>query len=265
MDVGYAGAFLGGAAALLSPCAALLLPAFFAYAFGRSRATLLGRTGLFYLGLLLTLVPLGLAAGALGGLLTVHRGTVAAVGGGVLILFGVITMLGIQLPIPGVKQGGRDPRGALGVILLGATYGLAGACTGPLLGAVLTMAALGGSPGYGAMLLAVFGAGMVVPLVMLALLWDRFRLGRRWRAGPIRLGPFTTSWVGLLSGLLFVGVGVLFLTTDATAALGGILDASDQFRLESWLAEVGRAVPDVAIIAVAALLVLVVGWRWLRG
>ena len=77
MLVGYAGAFLGGMAAILSPCAALLLPAFFAYAFGGDRARLLGRTGLFYLGLLLTLVPLGLGAGALGSLVTVHRQTLA--------------------------------------------------------------------------------------------------------------------------------------------------------------------------------------------
>lgn len=266
MDIGYAGAFLGGMAALLSPCAAMLLPAFFAYAFGSSTTTLLGRTALFYLGLLLTLVPLGLAAGALGGLLTVHRGTVAMVGGIVLIVFGVVTALGIQIPVPGLRKSGRDPRGALGVILLGATYGLAGACTGPLLGAVLTMAAMGGSPAYGAVLLAAFGLGMVVPLALLALLWGRFKLGQRWRPRPIRLGPFTTSWAGLVSGLLFIVVGVIFVASDATSALGGILDAGDQFRLESWLAEVGRSVPDVAVLFGAIFIVVaVVGWRWVRG
>lgn len=266
MGIGYAGAFLGGAAALFSPCAALLLPAFFAYAFGGSKATLLGRTALFYLGLLLTLVPLGVAAGALGGLLTTHRGTVATIGGVVLIGFGLLTALGIQLPVPGVKQSGRDPRGALGTVLLGATYGLAGACTGPLLGAVLTMAAVGGSVGYGAVLLALFGAGMVVPLVVLALVWDRLRLGqRRGRARALRIGPFTTSVLGLVSGLLFAAVGVLFVATDATAGLGGILDATAQFRLESWLAEVGRAVPDLAVMGAAAVVVLLVGWGWLRG
>lgn len=60
MLIGYGGTFLGGMAAILSPCAVLLLPAFFAYAFGDDRARLL--TGLFYLGLLLALVPLGLGA-----------------------------------------------------------------------------------------------------------------------------------------------------------------------------------------------------------
>ena len=70
-------------------------------------------------------------------------------------------------------------------VLLGATYGLAGACTGPLLGAVLTVAAVGGSPAYGAVLLAFFALGMVVPLLVLAVAWERLRLGER--ARPRRL------------------------------------------------------------------------------
>ena len=59
--------------------AAMMLPSFFAYAFGSSCSRLVGRTGLFYLGLLLTLVPLGLGAGSLGALLSTHRETVSLV------------------------------------------------------------------------------------------------------------------------------------------------------------------------------------------
>lgn len=53
-DPGVLVAFLGGLLALLGPCSALLLPAFFAYSF-TSRTRLLGRTALFYAGLCLTL------------------------------------------------------------------------------------------------------------------------------------------------------------------------------------------------------------------
>ena len=56
MGIGFAGSFLGGLAALLSPCAAMLLPSFFAYAFGDVKGRLVARTGAFYLGMLLTLV-----------------------------------------------------------------------------------------------------------------------------------------------------------------------------------------------------------------
>ncbi len=54
--IGYLGAFLGGVLTLLSPCSALLLPAFFAYAFA-SPARLLGRTAVFYAGLAGVLAP----------------------------------------------------------------------------------------------------------------------------------------------------------------------------------------------------------------
>ena len=56
-------AFAGGLLALLSPCSALLLPAFFAYAFG-STGRLVTRTVIFYAGLIAVLVPVGLGLGA---------------------------------------------------------------------------------------------------------------------------------------------------------------------------------------------------------
>ncbi|MGW5817282.1 cytochrome c biogenesis protein CcdA, partial [Streptomyces noursei] len=62
-DIGYLAAFLGGALALVSPCSALLLPAFFAYSLA-SPGRLLARTGVFYLGLATTLVPRGAASTA---------------------------------------------------------------------------------------------------------------------------------------------------------------------------------------------------------
>lgn len=265
MDIGYAGAFLGGLAALFSPCAAMLLPSFFAYAFGASRSRLLGRTGLFYLGLLLTLVPLGLAAGTLGALLATHRGTIAVVGGVLLVVLGVLQALGVDLPLPGLRgRGGADGTGVVGVVALGATYGLAGACTGPLLGAVLTMAAVGGSPLYGAVLLALFGAGMVVPLLVLALLWDRFSLGEKLRPREVRFGPVTTTVWGLVAGALFIGVGLLFLFTDATGALGGLLDARAQLGLEHSLRTVAAGVADVWVLLVLGGLAAALVWSGSR-
>ena len=59
LPASFAAAFVGGALALLAPCSALLLPAFFAYAFS-SRTQLFGRTVLFLAGLCTVFVPLGL-------------------------------------------------------------------------------------------------------------------------------------------------------------------------------------------------------------
>ncbi len=259
MDVGFAGAFLGGLAALLSPCAAMLLPSFFAYAFGSSRTRLLGRTGLFYAGLLMTLVPLGLAAGSLGALLATHRSTLALVGGLLLIGLGLLQALGTNANVPGFRTGGGT--GPVAVVALGAVYGLAGACTGPLLGAVLTMAAVGGSPLYGAMLLAMFGAGMVVPLIVLAWVWDGTKVSERLRPRPVAVGPISTSVWGLVSGSLFIVLGVLFLTTDATSSLGGIFDARQQLALETMLGRFGEAIPDIGVLLLVAAVVGLILWQ----
>ncbi len=259
MSVGFAGAFLGGLAALLSPCAAMLLPSFFAYAFGSSRARLLGRTGVFYLGLLITLVPLGLAAGSLGALLASHRSTLALVGGSLLILLGLLQVLGINFNLPGFRM--RGETGPIAVIVLGAVYGLAGACTGPLLGAVLTMAAVGGSPLYGALLLAMFGAGMVVPLIVLAWVWDSTKVSERLQPRPLTIGPIVTSVWGLVSGGLFIILGVLFLTTEATSALGGIFDARQQLALETSLGKFGEAIPDIGALVLVAAVVGLIVWQ----
>ena len=61
LEVSFAAAFAGGVLSLLAPCSALLLPAFFAYAF-TSRTELFGRTLLFLAGLCTVFVPLGLGA-----------------------------------------------------------------------------------------------------------------------------------------------------------------------------------------------------------
>ncbi|MBP2473923.1 cytochrome c biogenesis protein CcdA [Crossiella equi] len=266
--LGYFGALLGGALALASPCSALLLPAFFAYAFDRP-TRLLARTGVFYLGLASTLVPLGAAAASLGGLLTAHRGLVITVAAVLLIGFGVAQLFGRGFG-SGLSQrfaATTKISSTASVYVLGATYGLAGFCSGPILGSVLTVAATGGDPAYGAALLAVYGLGMVAPLFVLALLWDRFELGRRgWLRGrELVLGRLRVHVVNLVAGLLFIGIGVLFLLTDGTATLPGLFSVDTEFDLAVWAREFAAGVPDLAVllpvVAVAAGIFL---WR-LRG
>lgn len=255
-DIGYLAAFLGGALALLSPCSALLLPAFFAYSLA-TPGRLLARTGVFYLGLATTLVPLGAASTAASRLFNGHRDLLIAVGGGVVIAMGVLQILGLGFASRRAQSAAAriTPRSAASTFLLGCVYGLAGFCAGPILGAVLTVTAVSGSPVYGASMLAVYALGMALPLFVLALLWDRFQLGRRgWLRGrEFGLGPLRLHTTSLLSGLFFIGIGILFLAFNGTSALPGILDTDSEFRLEEWVSGVGAAVPDSVLIAAAAL------------
>ena len=77
---------------MLSPCSVMLLPACFsAYAFGSVRQ-ILARTAIFYLGLVTTLVPLGVFASALGGLITTNRQTLISVVATLIIIAGLVLL-----------------------------------------------------------------------------------------------------------------------------------------------------------------------------
>ncbi|MFF8284212.1 cytochrome c biogenesis CcdA family protein [Streptomyces albus] len=275
MEVGYVAAFLGGLLALLSPCSALLLPAFFAYSID-SAGRLIARTGIFYLGLATTLVPLGAVGSFAGRLFYGHRDLLVTVGGWLIIALGVAQIVGLGFaPRRLAEASGRiRPTTALSVYALGAVYGLAGFCAGPILGSVLTVAAVHGNPVYGGVLLAVYALGMAVPLFVLALLWDRFDLGRRrWLRGrELRLGRLRLHTTSLLSGLFFVLLGVLFLAFDGAAGLPGLTDVDGAFAAENWARRVGEAVPDAVLLAVllvaagaVALVALVRGRRATRA
>ncbi|WP_405389580.1 cytochrome c biogenesis CcdA family protein [Streptomyces sp. NBC_01102] len=268
-DIGYFAALLGGLLALVSPCSALLLPAFFAYSID-SVSRLLARTGIFYAGLATTLVPLGAAGSYAGRLFYGHRDALVLGAGWLIIGLGIAQIVGLGFASRRIAalSGRIRPTTALSVYALGAVYGLAGFCAGPILGSVLTVAAVSGSPVYGGLLLAVYALGMAVPLFVLALLWERFDLGRRaWLRGrTLRAGRFELHTTSLLSGLFFIGLGVLFLRYDGTTALPGLLDADAAFAVEQWAQGVGRSVPDaVALGAVVSAVLSILGVRaWRR-
>lgn len=260
VEIGLAGAFLGGVVTLLSPCSVMLLPAFFAYSFART-GTLVGRTSLFLLGLLATLVPLGVGAGSLGVLLASHRQALVLAGSLLVMVLGVLVALGVQVPGLGRASGGASPAA---VFTLGMTYGLAGTCTGPILGSLLTYAALAGSAVYGGLLFVSYALGMVAPLFVLALAWDRVGLrDAAWlRPRPVRLGRFETTVTGLVSGALLVGLGVLLLVTDGTTSLGGVLGVADQARLEVAVRDWAEGFPDLSVLAGLLVAAVLVGWGW---
>lgn len=259
-SIGVVGAFLGGLLSLLSPCSALLLPSFFAYAFD-GVGKLVQRTAVFYLGMIAVLVPMGAGVGAVGSLLTVHRSTVTMIAGLVVIALGVFTALG-----GGFRFGGRfgpdagataRGTGVLNVAVLGAVYGLAGFCSEPLLGAILTVALAGGSPVQGGALMAVYALGMAAPLLLMALLWEKFDLGSRsWlRPRSVEVGPVRTNSLSLIAGAVLVVLGVLFIVTGGTAGLGGVTTVDQQFAMQEWLTTVSGAVSDLWVVL--GLLVLV--------
>jgi cytochrome c biogenesis protein CcdA len=271
LEVSYLAALFGGMLSLLSPCSALLLPAFFAYAF-QSRKALLAKTAVFYLGLAATLVPLGMGVSAVSRLVYGERSTLIMVSGLVIISLGVLQILGRGFDLGPLSRLAGRVRGesAGSTFALGAVYGFAGFCSGPILGAVLTVAATSGQVLRGAGLLAIYALGMTAPLFLIAALWDRFDLGRRpWLRGrELSIGPLQVHTTNLVSGLMFVLLGVVFIAYEGTSALSGLYEENGAvdaaYAAEQWARSLANSVPDALVLAVAfaaALLLTVRAYR----
>lgn len=269
MDIGLIAAFLGGVLALLSPCGALLLPAFFASSVGGGLR--LGLHALvFYLGLVLVLVPLGLGVGALGTLFIDHRSTIVVVASVLLIAFGVVQLLGFGFDparlVPGadgLRQQAAVRSGLVKTLLLGAASGLAGVCSGPILGAVLTLAAARGDVVLAGGLLAVYAGGMVVPLLVLAWAWTRMsdRARRRLRGRSFTVLGRELHTISVVTGLLLIGVGVLFWTTNGLVSAPALVPTGVQLWLQERSALLSGPVVDIVAIVVVAGVILAV---WAR-
>jgi cytochrome c biogenesis protein CcdA len=260
--IGYLGAFLGGLFTLISPCSALLLPAFFAYAF-TGRAALLARTGIFYAGLVAVLVPLGMGSAAASRLVFGHQKALGLTSGLLLVGFGIVQLAGGGFSIaPGLRGRVRSDS-LVSVLVLGAVSGLTGFCTGPILGAVLTIAAASGQALHGALLLAVYAAGMAAPLFVLAASWDRFDLRRLLRGKGFRIGPLRLHTTRLVSGGVFIALGCLFLVSGGTTLSGlPAVPATWTDRLTSLATD--THVPDLVLIAFAAAITIGITVRRLR-
>lgn len=264
MDIGFVAAFAGGVLALLSPCAALLLPAFFASTVNSGPRLFLHVT-VFYAGLLAVLVPLGVGAGALGSLFISHRDILVTVSALLLVLLGIVQIFGLGFDpsrlMPGHSARQVRSTSATGVtktFLLGTTSGIAGFCAGPILGAVLTMAAASGNTATAGLLLATYGAGMVVPLLVIVLLWRP--LGRRGRhtlrGRGFTLWGYRFHTTSVLTGFVITATGVIFWATNGLLGMPELVSYEAQAGLQEGAGLLANPVVDVVAILLFAAIIL---------
>ena len=264
-------ALLGGVLTVFAPCSVMILPAFFAYAF-QSRSALLLRTGIFWLGLLTSLLPLGALVGAAGSALRDHLDLITRICAFIIIILGIVEIIALEIPTPhrkasaGVRKE-RDRTHPLSIYLLGLTYGFAGiGCAGPILGAVLVAAGIGGSPATGAALMALYATGMVVPLAVLALAWQSTNLSSStWlRPRPLRLFGRDTTWTNVISGIVLVALGTTLLIAGIANPLGGLISATTLASWEQSLLRFGSTIPTWAMITVVILVIAAAWFAWPR-
>ena len=190
MNVTFVAALLAGMLSFLSPCVLPLVPPYLVYLTGTSLERLAGAETkpqvrretiaaaiLFVLGFSTVFVALGASASAIGGLLRIYAGPLSIVAGVGIIIMG-LHFLGLT-PIAWLMREKRlemaKPVGLWGAYLMGFAFALGWTpCIGPILAAILAVAASETTLAKGAGLLAVYSLGLGVPFLVAALAVEPF-------------------------------------------------------------------------------------------
>lgn len=211
-------ALLAGVLSFLSPCVLPIVPPYLAYMGGISMAEMQGTSGrrrlilpalFFVMGLSVVFLLFGFAASAFSGFVNMHKETFTMVSGAVVALFG-LHFLGI-LRIPLLYREARLDAGdqggsALGAFVLGLAFAFGWTpCMGPMLGAILSLAAQEGSTTRALVLLGAYAAGLGVPFFLVALFIGQAQ-------GVLARMRRHMALVEKLMGLLLLLVGLALLT-----------------------------------------------------
>jgi cytochrome c-type biogenesis protein len=212
-------AFAAGFVSFVSPCCLPLVPGYLATVSGVEPGALGRRVDPRVVGRSLVLVAtfsllftlFGLGATAIGSLLFDNQPTLNKVAGVAIIAMGVLFVGSVFVarlnrefrPHALIERAGRG-----GPVVAGAAFAIAWTpCVGPTLGAILGLASTQEGTGQGAMLLAVYSAGLAVPFLLSAVAFN---------AATHAFGFFKRHYAAIQagSGVVLMGMGVLVLTGE---------------------------------------------------
>jgi cytochrome c-type biogenesis protein len=214
-------ALLAGMLSFLSPCVLPLVPPYLVYLTGTSierfadaetkprvRRETLAAALLFVLGFSTVFVALGASASVIGAVLRAFSGELAILAGIAIIVMG-LHFLGLTPMVWFIREKRFDvakPVGLWGAYVMGLAFALGWTpCIGPILAAILAVAASEATVAKGAGLLGVYSLGLGVPFIVAALAVEPFAAFlARFRA---HLGLVEKAMGGLL-----VLTGIAFLT-----------------------------------------------------
>ena len=206
-------AVIAGAIALFAPCCiSVMLPAYFASSF-QNRRLLVAMTFLFAAGIATIILPLAMGASLIRQLLTNQHSAIFVTGGSLMLALAIYVLLGgqIHLPMPGHRAGGKTS--IMSVYSLGLFSGMASSCCAPVLAGVIALSSVVASFWLALLLGLAYVFGMVAPLFVIAVLWDRsdWRASRLFRPRSFtwRIGAFarTVTVTTLTSALLLLVIG----------------------------------------------------------
>jgi cytochrome c-type biogenesis protein len=216
-------AFLAGLLSFASTCVLPLVPAYIAYmgaAAAGAETTIgqqlkvLGKAALFVAGFATAFVALGASFGLIGADLKAYRPLLLEISGVALVLIGIALLTLGRIPgLMGEKRfdiAHRLPRAPWAAYVIGLAFAIGWTpCVGPILAAILLRAGSTGTAAQGALLLAVYSAGLGLPFLIAAGLSGMLtRLLARVRGAYAVLNA--------VAAVFLIGMGVLIFSNRLT-------------------------------------------------
>ena len=235
-DTTIIAAFAVGFVSFISPCVLPLVPGYLSAVSGVSIAEMksdeqtahrvVWPAAIFCLSFTVMFVALGMTATGLGHALNTHKETLDKIAGATIILMGLVFVSSPFIPILN-KEWRPDTlirrAGSGGPLVAGLAFAFAWTpCIGPTLSSILAAASTSDSVAHGGVLLAFYSAGLAIPFMLTAILFDRATTAWRWLRDRYLI-------VTAFSGLVLIVMGVLIFTGELTTlnqkaqdALGGL-------------------------------------------
>lgn len=253
-----AAAFAAGMVAFFAPCCAgVMMPAYLAAIGGGRHLRVARLSALYVAGVATVVIPITLGAAALASYVTQYHAQLFVLGGLMMIGVAVALWRGTMLPInvPQPKLTGST----LSVYGLGLFSGGATACCAPVLAGAVALSATSGSLAGGLLLGVAYVAGMMLPLIPIALICGRAKGRVSDPMVTLRVGSHRMRiGIARLTGVIvFSGFGLLFIGL----ALTGNSDTAPGFQraIGAWARQVGSYLDGVPNIVSLALLLTLIG------
>jgi cytochrome c-type biogenesis protein len=265
-------AFFAGGVALFAPCCIVFLaPSYLAVAVKNRRWRLLPLTFVFAAGLALVLVPITLGMSLIAATIANYHAPLYYAGGVLMLALAALSLSGRMWSLPSALRAPDTTRGdSASFFALGVFSGIASSCCAPVLAGVMTLSALSGSPIGGLALGLAYVFGMVFPLFLMALVWDRARLGERHflQARPVRIRiagrilATNTINFAVAAGFTVMGGFIIYLAGSGQmtggpgfqVAIGRSLARLFR-RLEDWTSPVPEPLLGAALLTLAGVFV----------